>query len=184
MEASKRRGGNLAQYLDRQYSLAIYPGQVVVLSPIIEEMGNLRDELTAATVELSFQQDKIQAMKSRLNQLLTERDSYFNSGKVVEHVGVRHQRRKLAHFRDSTETALWFAESFGLIPEALTVRMMSSNDQLTISLAQSNKESGDSPGVSTAVREADEFTALQTLYLLDRFGVSDEFYHELTQVLH
>ena len=152
-----------------------------MLSPTIEEMGNLRDELTAATVELSFQQNEIQAMKSRLNQLLTERDSYFNSGKVVEHVGVRQQRRKLAHFRDSAETALWFAESFGLIPEALTVRMMSSNDQLTISLAQSNKESGDSPGVSTAVRE---FTALQTLYLLDRFGVSDEFYHELTQVLH
>ena len=25
-------------------------------------------------------------------------------------------------------------------------------------------------------------TALQTLYLLDRFEVSDEFYHELTQV--
>ena len=24
---------------------------------------------------------------------------------------------------------------------------------------------------------------LQTLYLLDRFGVSDEFYHEVTQVI-
>ena len=112
-----------------------------------------------------------------------ERYSYFNLGKVVEHVGVRQQLRKLAHFHDSAETALWFAESFGLIPEALTVRTMSSNDQLTISLGQSNKESGDSPGVSATVREADEFTALQTLYLLDRFGISDEVCHELTQVL-
>ena len=25
---------------------------------------------------------------------------------------------------------------------------------------------------------------MQTLYLLDRFGASDEFYHELTQVSH
>ena len=31
-------------------------------------------------------------------------------------------------------------------------------------------------------RKVDEATALQTLYMLDRFGVSDEFYHELTQV--
>ena len=38
-----------------------------------------------------------------------------------------------------------------------------------------------SPG-SPGRREVDEATALQTLYLLDRFGVSDEFYHELTQV--
>jgi len=31
-------------------------------------------------------------------------------------------------------------------------------------------------------RIVDDFCAMQTLYLLDRFGVSDEFYHELTQV--
>ena len=31
-------------------------------------------------------------------------------------------------------------------------------------------------------RKVDEATALQTSYLLDRYGVSDEFYHELTQV--
>jgi len=28
----------------------------------------------------------------------------------------------------------------------------------------------------------DDFCAMQTLYLLDRFGVSDEFYHEVTQI--
>ena len=33
------------------------------------------------------------------------------------------------------------------------------------------------------MREVDEFSAMQTLYLLDRFGVSDKFYHELTQVI-
>ena len=31
-------------------------------------------------------------------------------------------------------------------------------------------------------RIPDEFCAMQTLYLLDRFGVSNELYHELTQV--
>ena len=39
-----------------------------------------------------------------------------------------------------------------------------------------------SPTSSEAQRKVDEATALQTLYMLDRFGVSGEFYHELTQV--
>ena len=33
-------------------------------------------------------------------------------------------------------------------------------------------------------RKVNEHVALQTFYPLDRFGVSDEYYHELTQVLH
>ena len=37
--------------------------------------------------------------------------------------------------------------------------------------------------ITPECRKVDEFIALQTLYLLDRFGVSDEFYHELTQVI-
>ena len=45
-------------------------------SHILEEMDRLSNELTSATVELSFQQDEIQAMKTRLNALLTERDSW------------------------------------------------------------------------------------------------------------
>ena len=118
-------------------------------------------------------------MKTQLNQLLLERDSFVNVGKVVEHVSVRQQRRKLTQFCDSTEAALWFAESFGLIPEALTVRTVHSEDQITIPLGPHH--SSDITTNAT-VREVDEFTALQTLYLLDRFGVSDEFYHKLTQV--
>ena len=36
------------------------------------------------------------------------------------------------------------------------------------------------PSTTPERRKVDEYVALQTLYLLDRFGVSDEFYHELT----
>ena len=41
----------------------------------------------------------------------------------------------------------------------------------------------DQPSTTPEGRKVDEYVALQTLYLLDRFGVSDEFYHELTQVI-
>ena len=130
-ESSQKRGAKLSQHLDRLYSLAIYPDQIVTLMPILREMEELQDELVAATVELSFQRDEIASMKTQLDQLLLERDSFVNVGKVVEHVSVRQQRRKLTQFRDSTEAALWFAESFGLIPKALTVRTVHSEDQIT-----------------------------------------------------
>lgn len=102
-------------------------------------------------------------MKAKMNELLKERDSFINFGQVVEHVGVRQQRRKISHFKDATEAALWFAESFGLIPESIAVH---SQDQLTISLGQET-EVNSAKIEKPSVREVDEFVALQTLYLLD-----------------
>ena len=52
-----------------------------------------------------------------------------------------------------------------------------SEDTLTIPLIKDYAISKEPRG-----RQVDEAVAVQTLYLLDRFGVSDEFYHELTQV--
>ena len=43
-------------------------------------------------------------------------------GKKVEEMSKRHRRRKLTEFGSAAESALWFAESFGLIPESLNVR--------------------------------------------------------------
>ena len=168
--------------MDRSYHLVIYRGETVSVRPILQEVEELREELVAATVELSIQQEEINSMRSKMNELLKERDSFINFGQVVEHVGVRQQRRKISHFKDATEAALWFAESFGLIPESITAHTIHSQDQLTISLGQ-DTEVNSAKIQKPSVREVDEFVALQTLYLLDRFGVSDECYHEMTQVI-
>ena len=90
----------------------------------------------------------------------------------------RHQRRKLTEFGSAAESALWFAESFGLIPESLNVRTSESGEAISVPLSDSMQSS-----TTPERRKVDEYVALQTLYLLDRFGVSDEFYHELTQVI-
>ena len=156
--------------------MAIFPGS---LQPVLQQVEDLREELATVTMELSLQQDKVDDMKTRMNELLKERDTFINFGQSLEHVGVRQQRRKLSHFRDATDAALWFAESIGLVPESLTVHTVQSHDQITIPLSQ-----GPAVEVNSPVREVDEFVALQMLYLLDRFGVSDECYHEITQVFY
>ena len=52
IQSSQKRGAKLSQHLDQSYSLAIYPDQIVILTPILREMEELQDELIAATVEL------------------------------------------------------------------------------------------------------------------------------------
>ena len=56
--------------------------------------------------------------------------------------------------------------------------MSGSGEAISVSLSDSMQSS-----TTPERRKVDEYVALQTLYLLDRFGVSDEFYHELTQVI-
>ena len=157
------RGSKLTQLLDRSYNLAIFPGDTVSLQPVLQQVEDLREELATVTMELSLQQDKVDDMKTRMNELLKERDTFINFGQSLEHVDVRQQRRKLSHFRDATDAALWFAESFGL---SLMVHTVQSHDQITIPLSQ-----GPAVEVNSPVREVDKFVALQMLYLLDRFGV-------------
>ena len=76
------------------------------------------------------------------------------------------------------DAALWFGESFGLVPAQLTVRTSPNDEAISIPLDGTSTLLPD----TQLAREVDEFCAMQTLYLLDRFGVLDEFYHELTQV--
>lgn len=117
-------------------------------------------------------------MSTQLNGLLMERDELVNCGKKRIEVSKKQQKRKLAHFKSAAEGALWFAESFGLIPECLDVRVSGSEDGVKISFTEEQA----SQAKQSKGKQVDEAIAVQTLYLLDRFGVSDEFYHELTQV--
>ena len=62
----------------------------------------------------------------------------------------------------------------------LTTHTATSGEQISVHFGEGM--SHRSPQPTTNTRIPDEFCAMQTLYLLDRFGVSDQFYHELTQV--
>ena len=143
-----------------------------------QDLSELQQDFTLAIEELAASQESVEHMTSQLNQVLIERSDMVNRGKIYDDLSSRQQRRKLSHFQRAADAALWFSESFGLIPTQLTVRTSVNDDSLTVPLSDTAPPLPDTP----PVREIDEFCAMQTLYLLDRFGVSDEFYHELTQV--
>ena len=114
-------------------------------------------------------------MTSKLNVVLLERSEMVNTGKSYDDLSGRQKRRKLSQFQRAVDAAFWFSESFGLVPVQLMVHTSQIDESLTIPLSDNSAPLPDTP-------LAREFCAMQTLYLLDRFGVSDEFYHELTQV--
>ena len=75
-------------------------------------------------------------MSTQLNGLLMERNEVVNCGKEIVEVGKKQQKRKLAHFKSAAKGALWFAESFGLIPECLDVRVSGSENRVKIPLTE------------------------------------------------
>ena len=160
--------------------IPVYRGSTVAPQPLLEEIDSLRVELADALVEMADRQEEITTLRQAMEKMAIEKAAMMNHGKIVEESSQRHRRRKLSHFRSVAEAALWFAESFGLVPDQLTTHTATSGEQISVHFGEGM--SHRSPQPTTNTRIPDEFCAMQTLYLLDRFGVSDQFYHELTQV--
>ena len=70
-----------------------------------------------------------------------------------------------------SKQALWFAESFGLVPDYVQMHKAQSGSPVKVTLC----EKSPSPS-SSAPSEKD----CQILYILDRFALSDEAYYELS----
>ena len=76
-------------------------------------------------------------------------------------------------FTNFAQQALWFAESFGLVPDYIQAHKTVSGSPVKISLT-------DETPPSPSPNEDDYSKVQQMLYIVDRFAVSDDAYHELS----
>ena len=67
----------------------------------------------------------------------------------------RHWRRELTEFGSAAKSVLWFAESFGLIPESLNVRTSGSGEAISVPLSDSKQ-----PSTTPECRKVDEYVAI------------------------
>ena len=86
--------------------------------------------------------------------------------------------------REATKKALWFLDSFNV--DLSTIILKSKSSDYKITLTYSNDESDpslDTDTVDTVTTHPELLPCSKVdeiLFLLDCFGVSDEFYHELS----
>lgn len=95
-------------------------------------------------------------------------------GKKIPELKRQQQVRKLKELKSGAERALWFAETFGLIPETLTLKSAASGESHVLEFHNNNAHT------SFDNLPYEEKTKIEKLlYILDTFYVSDAAYHEI-----
>ena len=85
----------------------------------------------------------------------------------------------------------WFTDSFNIDILGIIFKTKTSNENITLNynnptssstITDSSLSSFDTSSSSNSISTESQAQLRQILYLLDRFAVSDEFYHELSMV--
>ena len=173
------------QMLEKSTTFTIYEGELLDCLQLSEEVDNLSHEVDCWMQELADANEDIQALREEVSQLycVSNEESCwpeYNTSKKVDEVSPRQKRRKLNQFKSFAEKALWFAESFGLTPQSLTLNSAGTDEQYTLKLSEHGSSSSTQHTMIRSSTTIPTASIHETLYLLEKFGVSDEFYHELS----
>ena len=176
-------GRKRMQYLDKFYHMYVLEGDC-------ESFDDIEHEIQDLNAELREKEEEIHQLLQEMAHTVAEYEDQIefhdvavteNRGKTIEEVSPRQARRKMHTVTDFAKKALWFAESFGLIPECVQLHKAGSGSPVKVHLNMA---------ASTTINESDEGSSrltdheriLQILYIVDRFSVSDEAYHELSSL--
>ena len=138
---------------------------------VIEDVSNVNEEL-----------------KSYID-FLEKSNGYAYKGKRIS--DVKKKSRTLNCFLSRAKTALWFAESFGLNVANINVTEKTIEITHSVSLSESNNVPGRNEISDTESEKQKGFHGLslsekdkveEILFLLDKFYVNDEFYHEVAML--
>uniref|UniRef100_A0A1X7U939 Uncharacterized protein n=1 Tax=Amphimedon queenslandica TaxID=400682 RepID=A0A1X7U939_AMPQE len=156
---SRRKRESLLQ---KKIIISVRHSDVVQLSSLQEEV---REAVVSNDVMISHLVKQLDTF--------TKSKCFHNKGKAINEVEDQQRRRKIAKLRESCKLALWFADSFNINLLVIYFQVEDSNDTIQLQYK-------DSCVASSATNLPT--TTNQILYLLDRFAVSDELYHELSMI--
>lgn len=178
---------------DKVYKVSIRRNETDTLESLTSELEKSRVELTEWKKkyhDLEAEKEKLyeEMKKERNNQeqeitdlthaALEKRESLNCQGKKLHKLGPKQQARKLCHLKNKAQCALWFCRSFGL--ELLEIKLQD-EEGVPYNLVYSTPTSS-SCGYSK-LTEDEKNKVEQVLFLLDKFCVGDEVYHELSMIL-
>ncbi len=100
-------------------------------------------------------------------------DDSSNKGKPISQLKMRQIFNKLKELKSNAQVALWFINSFGMTLKTLEVEDDSGK---THNLNYRSRTSNSNGNLSDTEKEK----VKSLLYILDKFGIAQEGYHELT----
>ena len=143
-----------------------------------KRVASLYEDMAEA---ISSYEEKMEGVEDELldvkQQLHTSPEA--NTGKPISEVGPRQARRQLNRVKTYAEKALWFADTFGLKPTNLELRKIATGSPVKIPFNSSHPSTSQQ---STSENENELVEVKQVLYLLDKFAVSDQCYHEMSML--
>ena len=124
--------------------------------------------------------DQLENLKIKNGQLFTyvksmnKKIGTSNSGKPLADISEANKARKINEFKSKAETALWFAESYGLTPSYLKLQSSNGKDiKIDFKATSSSSSYQQLPN--------DEKQKIKDLlFILEKFNVSESAYRELT----
>ena len=162
--------------LQQSYKMAVLDGECETIDDVEYRVQQLEDGIIQKDQEIAEILQEMAVLVAEEDTTLTDVTNIrSNSGKTIEEVSPRQARRKMKDITTFSKQALWFAESFGLIPDYVQMHKAQSGSPVKVTIR--DKSSSPSP---SAPSESDYAKVHQILYILDRFAVSDEAYHELS----
>ena len=204
-EYGKSRGRKRQQLNLKTKKFHIMDGQAISITKLGQDKAFVCDELEKwkesninleveikklyHEMEMTIQEkdEVIENLQSKNEELLKYIDILEKSEKI-QHQGkdisdAKKKSRTLKNFLSRAETALWFAKSFGLELESMTVKEIKSN--IRHNLVVDNSGTGNTDNVSgfDALSDDDKGKVEKVLFLLDKFCVGDAFYHEITMLV-
>ena len=193
------------QYLDKSTSFDILDGETVQASQLLEELELVNEDIEDWIERYEGSRETIERLREQISSATTPSTSstassfsslnstsssnpassstntssfphqLVNLGLPLSQVGERQRRRKVSALKESVQKVLLFVDSFGLTLQNVTMRDSVTGSPLSLNYG----ESPPPASVASSSTSLSDATLYQTLYLLERFGVSDEFYHEL-----
>ncbi|KAL9977503.1 hypothetical protein ACROYT_G014911 [Oculina patagonica] len=198
----KTTGRKRKQLDDKVYKLSIRRNETETMESLKSELEKSRvklEEWKQKYIDLEAEKEKLyeqlkkeihlkdqeitdltQVIKDLVNyvEFLERRETLKCQGKKFHELGAKQQGRKLCHLKNKAQCALWFCKSFGLELNQITLQ---DEEGLSHNLNYRTPMSSPCTYANLIIRE-DKNKVEQVLFLLDKFGVGDEVYHELTMV--
>ena len=182
---TKAKGAKKEEIMKASRTITIFSSDICTLG--YDSVENLTEQVQQGNRALVAKENEL----NRLREQIIELRQQCNHGKQIDQMSRRQKTRKLNEWKTIAEKALWFSESFGLNIDSITAHTSNTGESITLSLGSSSHHpgqesdsatNGSSTSSASSPAAVDEDSLEATLYLLERFGVSDESYHELTQV--